>query len=181
MNPHPILVHFPIALLSVYSIFELLRFKGLLKQESWFNIKAVLVVLGAVGAVAAVFTGDFARQAVYTGNGTGYPGLDLPTIIRAHENWAHITAVVFVLLACAYIVAFANKFNFINFLPGQLLKGIWKFGTWIEKMLIETPLVIFLALFGLCAITITGALGGIIVYGPNIDPVAHLVYGLLIH
>lgn len=180
MNPHPILVHFPVALLSVYTVFELIRFKKLLAQPAWFYIKAVLCVFGAVGALAAVFTGDFAKRAILSGNGTGYPGLNLRQVIGIHETWAHVTTVIFVLLGCAYLVAVLNRFDFLSNLPGSLLKGIWKFGTWIEKILIETPLVIILAIAGLCSLTITGALGGMLVYGPNIDPILHLVYKLFV-
>ena len=36
MNVHPLLIHFPIALLTVYVVMECLRFKKLLAEHSWF-------------------------------------------------------------------------------------------------------------------------------------------------
>ncbi len=180
MNPHPILVHFPVSLLAIYSLMELLRFRKLLNWPSWFYIKGVFVVLGALGALAAVWAGDYAKEAVLKGNGTGYPGLNLRAIIGVHENFADATLIIFGLLACAYLVAFANKYNFIEKLPGQFLKIIWKIGTGIEKILIETFLVVMLAVVGLVCVTSTGALGGTIVYGPNVDPAVHIIDKILI-
>lgn len=43
---------------------------------------------------------------------------------------------------------------------------------------LRSPFLPFLALIGLIAITMTGALGGAIVYGPNVDPVVKFVYSL---
>jgi hypothetical protein len=37
-----------------------------------------------------------------------------------------------------------------------------------------------LALIGVLAITITGALGGVIAFGPDIDPAATFFYNLLV-
>jgi hypothetical protein len=39
---------------------------------------------------------------------------------------------------------------------------------------------ILLAIVGLILITVTGALGGILVYGPDVDPVAKLLYSLIV-
>ena len=60
-----------------------------------------------------------------------------------------------------------NRENFIN-----LKTGIFRF----VNAVLQSPFLILMALAGLAAITITGALGGAVVYGPNIDPVVSAVY-----
>jgi len=62
---------------------------------------------------------------------------------------------------------------------------ILKIIAWKEKAadicqkIINSGLIIPLALFGLAAIAITGALGGAIVYGPNIDPFVAFIIKIL--
>ena len=64
MNLHPIFVHFPIALLTLYTLCELLRFKKIKDHPAWFYLKAVLIICGTLGAAAALLTGDGAKEAV---------------------------------------------------------------------------------------------------------------------
>lgn len=179
MNLHPIFVHFPIALLSLYALCEFLRFEKIKQQPAWFYIKAVLVICGTVGALVAISAGDTAKEAVM--KNIIVPQVDNPRlIINLHETWAQATAIIFILLAAAYIVAWLNKFNIIDSLPGTMLKKIWLFGTQIQKLLIGTKFVILLALAGLIAITVTGALGGSIIYGPNADPIVKFIYKFIV-
>lgn len=57
---HPAIIHFPIALALVALLFEVLA-----RRERWRSLEnagAVLIVLAALGAVAAVVTGGWARD-----------------------------------------------------------------------------------------------------------------------
>jgi uncharacterized membrane protein len=179
MNLHPIFVHFPIALLTLYTLCELLRFKKIKEQPTWFYLKAILVICGTAGATVALFTGSEAKRAVLTGvinAQVANPRL----VISLHENWAKGASLIYLLLAAAYAVAWLNRFNFIDQLPSKALKWIWQVGTQIQKILIETNLVIILCIAGLVAITIAGALGGSIIYGPNTDPVVQSIYKFIV-
>ena len=58
MDLHPIIVHFPVALLTLYGIFELFSVRRIARKPYWFYVKAVLVIFGALGALAAWLTGE---------------------------------------------------------------------------------------------------------------------------
>ena len=48
MNIHPLLVHFPIALLTIYSLLELVPFKQIYRQSYWFYTKAIILIIGSI-------------------------------------------------------------------------------------------------------------------------------------
>ncbi len=60
---HPILIHFPIALLTVYSFFEIVSL--FYKEKSLDKFTLALLGLGVLFAVAAVFTGHLAEDLSY--------------------------------------------------------------------------------------------------------------------
>jgi uncharacterized membrane protein len=180
MNLHPIFVHFPIALLTLYALCEFARFQKVKDQPSWFYLKAVLVIVGTTGAFAAAMAGDGAKRAVLTGAVRAQVA-NPHVVISAHEAWAKISVVIFTLLAAGYAVQWLNKFNVIDRLPGSALRWVWRTGTALQQLVTENSfVVVVLAAVGLISITVTGALGGSIVYGPNTDPVVHFIYQLLI-
>ena len=166
MDLHPIIVHFPIALLTLYGLAELLRFKALRDRVWWFYVKAALVIPGALTAGAAYLTGNAAADAL-AGD------YSLAPVIAAHENWAKATIIVFGMMAAFYVATFLLKEGWIKEggYAGKLAGGA-------ERILAARLPVVF-ALLGLAAITITGALGGSIVHGPEADPVVRVVYRLL--
>lgn len=178
MNLHPLFVHFPIALLLVYSFFELLRFKKLMAQPYWFYVKGLFLMLGGLGALAATFTGDMARHAVRDGDFT--PAVtNFNQVVSAHENFAHLSVVIFGLLAAGYFFLWFERAGFASVAQKLGLSGLWKILVGYGHIFVETPLVIFMALAGLVCITLTGGLGGIMVYGPSADPFFGMVYKIL--
>ena len=54
MDFHPLVVHYPIAFLTTYAVFELIRFKKVLELPNLFYIKAMLVIVGEVGAMVTL-------------------------------------------------------------------------------------------------------------------------------
>lgn len=170
MNLHPLFVHFPIALLTVYALMELVRFKKIAGQAYWFYAKAILLMLGGAGALAAYFTGDTAKDTVNTG-GFNSPISNFRQVVSIHENFADLSLVIFGILAVGYLVVWLNledisRFFSRNSLPVQLWQAVVR----LASFFVETKLVILLALLGLICITITGGLGGRMVYGTNADP-----------
>lgn len=61
-NPHPLIVHFPIAFLTGAALIYLLAW--VVRKESWAWTALWLLALGALSAVAAVATGLYAEPGV---------------------------------------------------------------------------------------------------------------------
>jgi uncharacterized membrane protein len=166
MNIHPIVLHFPIAMLTIYSILELLRFRIFRGQPYWFYIKATLVILGGLSAYVTVLTGVLVSDMIAAED------LSLQPLIQSHEFWAWTSVGIYSILAVCYLIAWIKKDSSFQ---------IWKFLVWLQVLVTETPLVIFLALLGLAALTITGALGGSIAFGHDTDPFTNWIYQIFFH
>jgi uncharacterized membrane protein len=169
MNIHPAIVHFPIALLAIYALCELIRSKSLKDSFSWFAVKTTLVVVGFLGALASLSTGEIAEEA-YTES----------QLIEVHSNFAVATTWVFGIIALVYFLLFIYK-HFGEKINAKL--GVNLAGRFEKVMLVTTKaqqslLMPILALVGLITLTITGGLGGAIVYGQNADPIVSFIYSL---
>ncbi len=136
---HPKVVHFPIALLLVYVLFEILFL--FFKRELFSVVANYLLVFGVIGSIAAVLTGNAASQSaelLFENDGIRIPfGL-----ITEHQTYASITQWLFT------IILFIRLFS--------TLKN--KFKGWIQII------VLISALVGSYFIYETGELGGELVY-----------------
>ena len=182
MNLHPVFVHFPIALLTIYALMELVRFKKIMSQPYWFYLKAVFLMIGGLGALAALYTGDMAKFAVRQGNFT-VAVTNFSQVVRMHENFADLSVAIFGILAASYLILWINRsvpspLFFKEGARGSYYKA-WQLLVNLAHFFAETRLVIFLALAGLICITITGGLGGVMVYGPTADPFFGFIYKIL--
>lgn len=174
MDFHPLIVHFPIALLTAYCALEFLRFEKLKKHASWFYLKLFLLGTGAVSAVFARQTGEF------TG---GIYGESMWEIVRAHSLWATGTTLFFLGLAFAYAVKWLEK----DFADSPLVLKL-KYVTPIDMVLnilnraasfiLSAPIILILAALGFLMLSVTGALGSILVRGPESDIFASFIYRL---
>lgn len=144
---HPILVHFPVALLTIYALLELIRFKKVISQPYWFYIKASFAILGSLGSLAAFLTGP---------EGEGV----LPPLVAMHERFATVTVLLFLIINISYLSAWLRPMRFSAFV-------------------LRPYIIIPLALIGLVCITITGGLGGAIVYGTTFDPFMAPIFKML--
>lgn len=147
MDIHPLIVHFPIALLTLYAVFECIRFNKVLEKPYWFYIKAVLVIVGELLILLTLMTA---------------PEEGEKWIVEIHQVFAGTTVLVFGLVALSYLIRWLKmegKFNRAPTLPNRSL--------------------IVLAVIGLVCITITGGLGGAIVYGTEFDPLMAPIFKLL--
>ena len=92
MDVHPLVIHYPIAFLSTYAVFELLRFRKLLDLPYWFYIKATLVIVGELGAIS---TAIFAQIS---------PNLVGESVLSdMYKNFIIITAIIFGIISLAYL------------------------------------------------------------------------------
>ncbi len=164
MNIHPIFVHFPIAFLTIYAICELFSIRSLKNNQTWEALKMFLLVVGFLGAVSAVSTGEMAEEFVKR-------TVDSRMLIETHAFFAVFSEWIFGILAFSYIFSFLET-------KGKLQKffdlKIYKIISFLSKKIMRMR--VFLSVLGLVVITITGALGGAIVYGKDADPIVSFVY-----
>lgn len=166
MNIHPLFVHFPIALLTVYVLAEFFSVKKLKDQMWWWNLKAVLLGVGVLGSFSALQTGEMAEE--LTGRSQ---------LIEVHSTYATITVWIFGVIALVYVITGIRKYLGLYVQEG-FTRQIFLFLFSIERVVIYG--IPALAFIGLITLTITGALGGALVYGPDVDPVVSFIYSVVI-
>lgn len=164
-NVHPVFVHFPIAFLTLYAIVELLPFTYIRKSHTIRAVKLSFLFIGEIGTVVAGLTGKLASQ-----DAAHNPSVKYPRVIETHSTFAELTFILFGIITLLYLAQLITQY-YKNILILPIL------GLASEKYYLIAPL----ALVSLTMVTITGALGGIIVYGPTMDPITQFVYQLLIH
>lgn len=160
MNIHPIVVHFPIAFLMIYGMCELIRFKIITGKPYWFYIKAFLAIVGILSAFAAYQAGDAIEHQFEAEYGN---------VMRVHADFAVLSIIIFGIAAASYFVAWVNRVKSLSW-------PLWGLATRIQKLVLETPIVIILAVAGLVAISITGALGAAIAHGTDSDIFVRFIY-----
>lgn len=169
---HPILVHFPVALLSLYPFVEAARFTRL-KQKPWIvPLKTFLVVAGTLGAAAAGLTGELAAEALAESR-----------LIEVHSSFAQMTFAVGAVLSFGYVVTLLRAGGWS---PGRVFKGssaaekVWAFCVKVADRIVSAPVAVPGSILLLALIVITGSLGGALVYGPDIDPAVAFVYRVFV-
>ena len=170
-NIHPILVHFPIALLFLYSVIKILPFEKWLPSVSWLQIQRFLLIFGMLSVFTALQTGEIAKELTRANS----------QLVETHALFANATSWFYGILLVGEVLAFLNTRIFAN--PKYSFFANYSKITTIlnslQKLINHKILSKVLALFGLISITITGLLGGVIVYGTTADPLAGTVLKLL--
>lgn len=164
-NIHPILVHFPIALLFIYSIIKVLPLSKWFPAVIWKHIERALLVFGFLGALLANATGETAQHLTHP----------LRALVDAHATFAGISIGLYGLLLAGEFFAVINS-EYKKFIPTGIIQ---KFVDYFEKLLCNPIFSNILAILGLIAISTTGLLGGVMVYGKTADPLAGIVLNLL--
>jgi len=164
MNLHPLIVHFPIALLTIYCLAELVRFRNFAFQSYMFFFKGVLVMVGGLATLAALYFGGVAKQL-----------LDPPQrdLVSLHETFGQLTTALTGLIALAYLIAFINRYYLKIRLPS--------FVTAYSEFFLRNWVSVILAIVLLGLLFFTGALGASIIYGSNSDIFTSTIYGLFFH
>ena len=131
---HPILVHFPIALLIVGAIAQII---ALWKKEFFDQAALYLLGSGFLTGLFSYWTGDDAEHFAFDHWGRG-----VESLVHTHENYALVTLFLFgIALAIKLVIQFMRR----TFKWAQLL-------------------IIILCLSGSITLAITGHYGGKIVY-----------------
>lgn len=177
MNIHPLFVHFPIALLIIYSVLEIgAHVCKRLRAQAWFApVKTFLVLVGFFATLSALVTGGMAEESIQAGD-------PRTLIVAVHEPFALLTTLVYAILAGAVTVRIFDKKGWALRIIGtnSFLHRIWKIKKAFAHIVLDTGLLPLLALLGLVCVSITGALGAAIVYGPEVDPIVSFVYHLFL-
>lgn len=152
-NIHPIFVHFPIALLFLYSVIKVLPWQRWFPKISWKQIEIALLIVGVLGAFVSLATGETAEHLTRPNH----------QLVELHSTFATIATWLYALLLAGevFTVAFTRfKIASIGALGRLLTHHIY------SKVL---------AILALIAITMTGLLGGALVYGVSADPFTAIV------
>ncbi len=132
---HPLVVHFPLAILLLAVVLFL---AGIIFRRVFIeNTGRLLFVLGTIGGWLAIITGTLADAVVSR-------EICDPTVLETHETNAYITAALFSLIS---VVVILDYFGFLNR---------------IKKL--SLILLIGLSLAGTAFLTYTGHLGAKLVY-----------------
>lgn len=166
-DAHPIIVHFPIALLVMYALFELCS-PWLKQWESSFAVtKYTFLFLGTIASWVALATGDIAEEQFQESR-----------LVEIHSVFATSTSIVFSLMAGVVLWKIIIQ-PYLSRQKITQLQSIQNFLGQLTDWLDLRSMRIILSLLGLLLISMTGALGGAIVYGPDIDPFVSMVYKLI--
>lgn len=167
MNIHPLIVHFPIALLVLYVVFEVLPLERWYPRAAWADIKAILVCFGGLGLLAALLTGQLAESSLLAHASEN--------VLHIHKTFAGASTAVFGLIALAYFIrwAFSKHATFLK----PLQEGVPIIQTY-SNIILKRWIVVPLALIGFVALSLTGTLGAIIVYGSSGDFATQFVASL---
>ena len=172
MDIHPILVHFPIALLTLYVIFECVKFK----DKAFEKVKLVFLSIGTFFAWLSLQTGDFAAEKKR--------GADMlvKKTLHLHENFAGLTTGLFLFILILYVIDYIESRDgkIKNYLHNSKVGFIWNIILKVQKVLFKRWLIILVALAGLVAVFLTGTFGAIMVYGKGIDMITGFVYRVFV-
>jgi uncharacterized membrane protein len=175
MNIHPLFVHFPIALLVVYSFLELAScvFVGLCRQAWVFPVKTFLLFTGVLAAFVALATGGIAEDLVEGVNPRAF-------ILEVHSPFATVTTVLYLILAATYVTRIFDQNGWSDRIVGtnKFLLRILRLKRYFAHLILDTFVLPLTALFAIVGMTVTGALGAALVYGPDTDPFVSLIYHL---
>lgn len=162
---HPLVVHFPIALLFLYSIIKIIPFQKWFPRISWKQLEQGLLLVGVLGAALALATGETAEHLMRPNH----------VLVEMHSLFAGISTGVYGALLFGELISMTRALieRFISWL--FVKKVLFA----IEKILQHPVVGTLLAVVGLIAISVTGVLGGVLAYGPSKDPFASLVLSIL--
>ena len=103
-NLHPQIVHFPIAILFTYTLFELIGV--VMKKEFYQKAAYLLLILGVIGAFFAVLSGNQAFASYQYWNNSS------KELFEFHQTFANVTVWFFTaLLVIRTILLIKKKFD----------------------------------------------------------------------
>ncbi len=172
MNIHPLLAHFPIALLTVYALIEIIFcfLPAKFKKTDWLlTLRTFLVIAGFMTLFPTLSAGEFAES---------IKPASAHNLIEHHEFFAQLTTIIFGLLAGGYTLWLFDAQGWSEKLTekSKLIAFIFTWGRKLADIIMHPFVRPTLAVFGLITITITGALGAALAHGPHTDFIVSFIY-----
>ena len=164
-NIHPIIVHFPIALLTVYTTIKVFPFEKWLPNFNWKHIAHITLFVGVAGAFFALSTGEIAEHLTRPDH----------KLVETHSTFATIATWMYTLVLVGILLSWLNK----KIMPSLSLRFLTKFSNVIEKILSHSYISTLLAIVGFLSLLITGVLGGVMEFGTTADPLAPIILKIL--
>ncbi len=174
-NYHLIMVHFPIALLTLYCFLEVLTIFRVFYQKHGLEIaKGILVLSGTFSAILSRQTGEMISEGankVYLNR----------NILQLHEGFSFWATFIFVILSLSYLIYFFENIEALKThkiyttFKGKIHSQLKQF----IKIFNSRAIRVTLAIVGFCIILGTGTLGGILAHGCNSDPMTKLMCSIV--
>ena len=165
MNLHPIIVHFPIACLILYSLIEIGSLSSLRIRKNLETTKYFLLLIWVIGTFTALQSGEIAQQA-----------FGKSELIHTHEEFGEKSHITYVIIWCFYLAKLIiNKRIFIKYWTKREKSHLSWFISFVDSKL-SHYIIAWLSIIGVTLLSITGALGGAISHGPDTDPIVKVVY-----
>lgn len=135
-------------------------------KVGWKDIEHMVLVVGVLGAFAALATGDMAEHLARPNRNL----VEMHSTFAALATWMYGALLVGEAALLFRLHDFTPDSFFIRFKKGALI---------LERLLCHPIASKVIAGLALIAISVTGLLGGVMVYGLSADPVAGFVVQLL--
>jgi len=94
---HPLVVHFPVALLLGAPVFMVIALSSPRLQRSFASAALIMMVMGTIAAYVAVETGEAAAELAVRSGGVG-------PVLERHEDLAETTTTLFSILCIVFAV-----------------------------------------------------------------------------
>lgn len=166
MTIHPLFVHFPIALLIIYAILEIITSIYPKYSEKLYLTKIICLYIWALWAIASSQTGEIDKHVNFAKKRTN--------ILERHETFASITTTTSIILSIIYIIISANIVYATN-------QYIIKYQNYISQTIFyinKFKLLLIWSIILLVSVSITGALWGVVAYGADADPITKVIYSI---